>query len=318
MMAVAAMGKVPPKKPERVKLKVVPPPRRSQDGSGLIETLGELDEVIRKHPGHPSVQATMAKVMALLDNLQGQSGEPESRGLNTRHERDAAGVHLQRDQKGRHDKKRAPAGFEYRDGMLWRTTKVFCDPSPRTEAIAKSLLVSLGHLFHAGGAQVDLAPLLRGARGGMMMFERSSALEQAFEALFGYRYGERASWSDSLAAQLEMDARHREEERLRKEHGKTKRTPDPAFAKVEAKLVRMREESATGSFWGPASGEEIRAYLLAQDLEVPPELTATAIDKMRESVGLNKGGSKRTARALVEDFTLSLKKNNSRRKKAKR
>lgn len=80
-----------------------------------------------------------------------------------------------------------------------------------------------------------------------------------------------------------MDAVHREEERLRAVRGIT--TPADPSIELLGPLGVEAAQIPDGSFFAPATGEEMHACLVHTGVELPPELTPAAIEEMRGRVG---------------------------------
>lgn len=258
-------------------------------------------------------------VLAAIQELAMHAGDPEELSTPRAEKRTFATRRLKPSETRRHDLKRPPAGHSYEFGHLMGPTVVFTDPPKRTVLIARSLLLTLGCYFNVktqNGRWYQLYATIRralhGARPSSRMHEKSEALERAWEALTGRPFGQ-PRWRETLENQLEMNARHLEEQRLRQAHG----DDDPAprvrallSPELNAQIDEAAHSDDIGALFAPATGAQILALIVSRGETPPAELTSTAIDAMIAVVGLHKGGrgGKRTARSVVDDFATELER----------
>jgi hypothetical protein len=176
------------------------------------------------------------------------------------------GLHQKRQQRGRHDGKRIPAGYEFRGGGLYRDAERVPE-TERDRAVAGGIRDYVdGWLYWAPG----------------MLGPQRDALESAFEVLHGFPFGE--EWRAALEAELQSDAEAKAALGIRAAHPK---------------------ESAGSTFIEPVSDEQfmVRMRMRAPEgTSFPPELDARAVAELRDRVALNKGGSKKTPRTIVQEF----------------
>jgi len=153
--------------------------------------------------------------------------------------------------------------------------------------------------------------LLAKATPSPSMRTRAADIKRARDALCGTQ----RPWERLLVLQLESDARYRERDRLRAVQGWIEPRNSP-FCEVVAKLDAELAKVPQGALWKASTGAEIMAYLKHNGFEPPAALTADAIDRMREQVGMNAGGrhGKKTARAVVDAFASALIKRKAPRK----
>jgi hypothetical protein len=189
---------------------------------------------------------------------------------------------------------------------------------------AKEILVNLGAMFTVSNG--ERGPRSLGSIVNVLLDDatpinesvnrNASWLKKTLTSWRGHTGGGRDPWESLLQGQLEMDAVHREEAKKQRAHGhQPRRLPD---VELLGELGEQAKNIPSGSFDRPASGQEMLAYLEYAGIEVPDALTPAIIEDLREQVGLNKGGrpaagqrSKKTARAVVDDFAKRLKSRRS-------
>jgi hypothetical protein len=255
----------------------------------------------------------------LFGDDEAQDHGVEQHEFQTEHGRITAGAQVPRRQRGRHDEKAVPAGYVYQRGFLGKKRDL-SEPEPSVFLAAKQLLVSLGAMFtvedgaHGTRNLGSIIHLLLGDATPRAESVNKSArwLEKTLMSWREHDGSGRPPWERFLEGQLEMDAVHREEARQQRAHGhQPRRLPD---IELLGELGEQAKNIPWGSFDRPASGQEMLAYLEYAGIEVPDALTPALIEELREQVGLNKGGrpaaggrSKKTARAVVDDFAKQLK-----------
>ncbi len=254
--------------------------------------------------------AKLQAVQNLLEPVLEHPVEAEQPGAEweTERQRVSDGAHRTRKQTGRHDKARAPSGYSIgRHGFLVKAAEARDaafggEVDARTIAAAESLLLHLAAVFEGGA--VNQQQLLRNESWILPAYEEL-ALSRGWARLRGKVIVWRESWEQALESELEMDARYRESQRLKKHlAGRGER-----FLRFVPPVLRGR---LAGSLPSPAvgevSGEEIRRRLQAAGLQLPSELTPTAIEEMRKRTALNSGGraKKKAARTVVNEFVDAL------------
>gem|GEM_PF-5650560 len=245
--------------------------------------------------------------------------EAPSNGFVHSHEREQGGAHVRRKQYGRHDKKSVPSGYVYEGGHLLTTRIDFSEPSPEVLLAARELLRNIGGMFVLkvdGEPPENLGIVIKKLmRRSEPQHDRVNAkaawLQKTRDSLRKDNGRGRESWEYLLEEQLRMDAEHREAQEIRQERGE----PDPPEDEIEllGELGERTKDLVGGSFDAPADGAAMLAYLRQCEVEIPDELTADVVDRMRQSVGLNKGGrrGKKTARSVVTEFAKRLESQRS-------
>jgi hypothetical protein len=261
------------------------------NGSSLLEALEELLTKIKQH------QTKLPKgILEAAQNLSEELGDLTNGMPKGEREALAAGLRKTRDQRGkRNDKSRVPAGYVFEDGYL-RTAKPFIigggvkPPQTRRDEL---LALNVVRAVEWWAKRRELAKP-----------KHRAALEAAFEAIFGYPFGER--WRESLILQLENQWRLREETRLQQRKGRPKISPEfvDLFRKLDDQLAKEGGPSVVDRI---ATGAELLAFIGEMDA-VPKGLTAQAIDDMFKRVG-GRGG--KTARKVVEEFAAGVRKKKS-------
>lgn len=291
----------------------VPPKERRSKASPSESPQAALEDLLRAlAKWAQKVGAPPDYVKQALQDLQSALAEDEPNTPTDSLSRDST---LARSKsRGRHDERRVPAGYVYRGGRLLKLGKPpgSASPSERTEYIARSLLSTLACWFElegpsdhdnslAGFLETHGDPVIRARLTGTAA-EHAAGLELAYEAIFGEPWGT-PPWRRALIGQLEMDARHREEERARRVRG----DPDPHDWEHAKKM--LGDVGQFGALLRAASGSEIRA-VLAKHHELPPELTPQVIENMREQVRINARGrgKKKTAASVVAAFAKELER----------
>lgn len=186
--------------------------------------------------------------------------------------------------RGRHDKKRAPAGYQYRSGELWNAGPglVLGGTSPMRQIAA------------------SLVRTLEGRLNGFMREDELPRLEKAWEAITGYPW-KYPHWAKSLVTALARNAKNAERDQLREQHG-------------------HREDESGYPWSGERSVLDVlsEAEILEEIQPAPSEVTTGVIGQLMVRVGLSARGrpsgdgeKKQTARQAVDHLLALLERGKS-------
>jgi hypothetical protein len=178
-----------------------------------------------------------------------------------------AGLHPKRQQKGRHDAARPPAGWVYERGRLW--------------------LAELPRGFGEGDGytpeQKEIATVIadeaRSWASDFVVGPDGPELLAIFERIFGYPWG--CEWQKALELELEEDALFRREATMREATG------EPPRYEVEDDELLQR----------------VHARVCGQgSCGMPEDLTLETIRRLRDETSVGGGGKTKTAAGTVAAF----------------
>lgn len=244
-------------------------------GNPVLDALVELLQKIDESGAH-APKAVREAAQNLKDELPALSAD----GMKKRTIGEALqeGLNPKRQQTGRHDAKRLPAGYAF-DG--WSLMK------PDGPGFGETVLTTEREQALAG----SIISTVTGWADRGQLSAVTPKLEAMFEIASGFPFG--ARWRELLTSELEVRKRTLDEIRYRAKNGITRppmRLPDPP----------VTDEAR--------SGVDILAALRDEEGDdVPDTLTAEAIEKMAELVG-SRGG--KTARKIVDEFAAGIEPKN--------